>query len=195
MRLFPLGSGKKWSDFRHFILAPFLKGAKTPKIGYFNHNSHFKLEPMKRIEKLYLYVKTEIRLGSSFWNWCYMAKENKRIHTKKELSERRRELRQKMTAAEAFLWNHLKSRKLDGEVHQSPNAMEYDAKRTSYFEGLSYKVIRFENKMVFDNFQSVVMEIRDNFKNENLWKTLSSDTCLRRTKYQGEKGTGIRLRT
>jgi len=97
-----------------------------------------------------------------------MAKENKRIHTKKELSERRRELRQKMTAAEAFLWNHLKSRKLDGEVHQSPNAMEYDAKRTSYFEGLSYKVIRFENKMVFDNFQSVVMEIRDNFKNENL---------------------------
>ncbi|CAN0590985.1 unnamed protein product [Ectocarpus sp. 12 AP-2014] len=123
-----------------------------------------------------------------------MAKENNRIHTKKELSERRRELRRNMTAAEAFLWSHLKSRKLygkrftrqhsigsyiadfycaserliielDGEVHQSPNAMEYDAKRTSYFEEMNFNVIRFENKMVFDNFQSVIMEIKDNFKN------------------------------
>jgi len=123
-----------------------------------------------------------------------MAKENNRIHTKEELSERRRELRRNMTAAEAFLWSHLKSRKLngkrftrqhsignyiadfycaserliielDGEVHQSPNAMEYDAKRTSYFEEMNYKVIRFENKMVFDKFQSVIMEIKDNFKN------------------------------
>ncbi len=125
-----------------------------------------------------------------------MPQENKRLHTKKELSERRRELRQKMTPAEAFLWNHLKSKKLDGrrftrqhsignyvvdfycaserliveldgKVHQNAQAMEYDAIRTSYIETMGYKVIRFENKMVFDNYQSVIMGIRDNYQNVN----------------------------
>jgi len=32
-------------------------------------------------------------------------------------------------------------------------------KRTKYLENLGYTVIRFENKMVFDNFQSVLQEI------------------------------------
>ncbi|MFS4417295.1 endonuclease domain-containing protein [Maribacter sp. 2307ULW6-5] len=120
-------------------------------------------------------------------------KKNERVHTKKELSGRRKTLRENLTPAEAFLWKHLKSRKLDGkrftrqhsignyivdfycaserliveldgEVHMNPSAVEYDAKRTSYLEGMGYKVIRFENKMVFDNFQSVMMEIRENFK-------------------------------
>lgn len=122
-----------------------------------------------------------------------MPQKNKRVHTKKELSERRRELRRTMTPAEAFLWNHLKAKKLDGrrftrqhsignyvvdfycaserliveldgEVHQSANAMEYDAKRTLYFEQLNYTVIRFENKMVFDFLPSVLTDIKDNFK-------------------------------
>ena len=122
-----------------------------------------------------------------------MVKKTPRIHTKKQLSERRRELRGKMTPAEAFLWNHLKSKKLDGrrftrqhsinnyivdfycaserliieldgEVHQSANAMEYDTKRTLYFEQLNYRVIRFENKMVFDFLPSVLTEIKNNFK-------------------------------
>lgn len=122
-----------------------------------------------------------------------MPQKNKRVHTKKELSERRRELRRTMTPAEAFLWNHLKSKKLDGrrftrqhsignyvvdfycaserliveldgEVHQNPQAMEYDAKRTLYFEQLNYTVIRFENKMVFDFLPSVLTDIKDNFK-------------------------------
>lgn len=122
-----------------------------------------------------------------------MPQKNKRVHTKKELSERRRELRRTMTPAEAFLWNHLKAKKLDGrrftrqhsignyvvdfycaserliveldgEVHQNPQAMEYDAKRTLYFEQLNYTVIRFENKMVFDFLPSVLTDIKDNFK-------------------------------
>ena len=42
--------------------------------------------------------------------------------------------------------------------------MEYDEKRTKYLEGIGYTVIRFENKMVFENFQSVILEIKDNFK-------------------------------
>lgn len=115
------------------------------------------------------------------------------LHTKKELSSFRKELRKNLTPAEAFLWRHLKSKKLDGKrftrqhsigpyivdfycasekliieldgaVHFSANAMEYDEIRTRYLTGLGYIVLRFENKMVFDNFQSVVFEIKDSFK-------------------------------
>lgn len=115
------------------------------------------------------------------------------LHSRKELFDFRKELRYNLTPAEAFLWKHLKARQLegkrftrqhsigqfivdfycaskkliielDGEVHLTPNAMEYDEKRTKYLENLGYAVIRFENKMVFDNFPSVIMEIKDNFK-------------------------------
>jgi very-short-patch-repair endonuclease len=55
---------------------------------------------------------------------------------------------------------------LDGQVHQNPTAMEYDEKRTMFLNGLGYKVKRFENKMVFDNLRSVLMEIRENTMNE-----------------------------
>ncbi|MCX7549203.1 DUF559 domain-containing protein, partial [Xanthomarina sp. F1114] len=36
-------------------------------------------------------------------------------------------------------------------------------KRTNYLERQGYKVIRFENKMVFDYLPSVLKEIRDCF--------------------------------
>ncbi|WP_089892654.1 endonuclease domain-containing protein [Kriegella aquimaris] len=117
----------------------------------------------------------------------------KKIHSKKELQERRRELRKNMTPAEAFLWSHIKARQLDGkrftkqhsigyyivdfycasqkliieldgEVHNNPTAAEYDQKRTAYLNGLGYKVLRFENKMVFDFLSSVLDEIKDNFQ-------------------------------
>jgi very-short-patch-repair endonuclease len=42
--------------------------------------------------------------------------------------------------------------------------MEYDEQRTAYLTGLGFSVIRFENKMVFDNLQSVLTEKRTNFK-------------------------------
>jgi len=115
------------------------------------------------------------------------------LHTKKELSDFRKELRKNLTPSEAFLWKHLKSKKLegkrfrrqhsigsyivdfycaseklivelDGEVHLTANAIEYDGKRTKYLENLGYTLLRFENKMVFDNFQSVLMEIKGCFK-------------------------------
>ena len=53
---------------------------------------------------------------------------------------------------------------LDGEVHNNQTTLEYDQNRTLYLENLGYKVIRFENKMVFDNLPSVIKAIRDNFK-------------------------------
>ncbi len=115
------------------------------------------------------------------------------LHTRKEVREFRRELRNRLTPAEAFLWKHLKNRQfegrrftkqhsigiyivdfycplekliieLDGEVHNNPIAQDYDEKRTHYLNGIGYKILRFENKMVFENLDSVLMEIKDNFK-------------------------------
>ncbi len=114
------------------------------------------------------------------------------LHTRLELSEFRRELRRNLTPAEAFLWKHLKGKQLlrrrftkqhsiggfivdfycasekliielDGEIHMNSVSEEYDEKRTAYLEQLGFKVIRFENKMVFDVLSSVLNEIMDNF--------------------------------
>lgn len=119
----------------------------------------------------------------------------RQIHNKKELLEFRRELRKNLTPAEAFLWNCLKAKQLDGKkfakqhsignyivdfylasdkliieldgaVHQNTTAAEYDQVRTEYLKNKGFKVIRFENKMVFDNLESVMMEIRQNFKSK-----------------------------
>ena len=114
------------------------------------------------------------------------------LHTRKEVREFRRELRNKLTPAEAFLWKHLKNRlfegrrftkqhsigiyivdfycpsermiiELDGEVHNNKIAQDYDERRTSYIKGSGFKILRFENRMVFENLDSVLMEIKDNF--------------------------------
>lgn len=119
-------------------------------------------------------------------------KENK-IHTLKHLKEKRANLRKSLTPAEAFLWKHLKARQfegrrfnrqhsiknyivdfycakekliieLDGEIHNNLEVQEKDIIRTKELNELGYTVIRFENKMVFDNLASVFMEIKDNFK-------------------------------
>ncbi len=118
------------------------------------------------------------------------------IHTRKDLKEFRRVLRHRLTPAEAFLWKHIKSRQfegrrftkqhsigqyivdfycpfekliieLDGQGHFNPVAESYDEKRTRFLNELGYNVIRFENKLVFENLDSVLMDIKDNFL-ENL---------------------------
>ncbi len=53
---------------------------------------------------------------------------------------------------------------MDGEVHMNATAEAYDAKRTKHIENQCLTVIRFENKMVFENLPSVLKEIKDNFK-------------------------------
>ena len=117
---------------------------------------------------------------------------NDKIHTLKHLKEIRATLRKSLTPAEAFLWKHLKARQfegrrfnrqhsiknyivdfycakekliieLDGEVHKNPIAQEIDKERSKFLEELGYTVIRFENKMVFENLVSVLVEIKDNF--------------------------------
>ncbi len=116
----------------------------------------------------------------------------KRIHNRKELEQFRKKLRKNLTPAEAFLWRHLKTKKLqgrrfnrqhsiknyivdfycaseklvielDGAIHNTPHAQEYDAKRTKILNELGYTVIRFENKMVFENLESVLSEISEHF--------------------------------
>ncbi len=120
----------------------------------------------------------------------------KRRHNKKELLEKRRTLRKNLTPAEAFLWKHLKAKQLegrkfhkqhsidhyivdfycpmekliielDGQVHMDPTSREYDDRRTKHLEILGFTVIRFENKMVFDNLYSVLEDIKANF-NRNI---------------------------
>lgn len=118
---------------------------------------------------------------------------NKKIHNRKHLEPYRKELRKNLTSAEAFLWKQLQQRKLerrkfrrqhsienfivdfycpeerliielDGQVHLNPTAQEKDENRTKILEELGFRVIRFENKLVFDNLQSILQEIKDNFK-------------------------------
>ncbi|WP_037317760.1 endonuclease domain-containing protein [Salegentibacter sp. Hel_I_6] len=114
-------------------------------------------------------------------------------HNRKNLESYRKTLRNNLTPAEAFLWKQLQRRKfkgrkfrrqhsienfivdfycakeqliieLDGEVHKNPLADEKDEKRTKKLESFGFKVIRFENKMVFDFLPSVLKGIEDNFK-------------------------------
>lgn len=116
---------------------------------------------------------------------------NKR-HTRKYLKEYRRALRKRMTPAEAYLWTYLKARQLegrrfnrqfsienyivdfychqerliielDGAVHMNPIAQEKDQKRDQRLHQLGYAVLRFENKMVFEQLTSVLSEIKTHF--------------------------------
>jgi len=117
----------------------------------------------------------------------------KQIHTLKHLKTFRKELRENLTPAEVFLWSKLKARQfegkrftrqhsienfivdfycaserliieLDGQVHFNPAAQEYDAARTARLNELGFRVIRFENRMVFDLLPSVLLEIKGCFK-------------------------------
>ena len=100
-----------------------------------------------------------------------------------------------MTPAEAILWNQIKGRKLegrkfrrqhsignyivdfycaseklivelDGQVHKNPAAQTRDEARSDFLEKSGFKLIRFENKLVFDFLSSVLNEIRDNFRSK-----------------------------
>lgn len=117
---------------------------------------------------------------------------NEQINNRKYLTPFRKSLRSNLTPAEAFLWkliknSQLENRKfrrqhsvgnyivdfycpserlaieLDGEFHFTPEGIEYDKIRTEYINSLNIRVIRFENKVVFDNTNWVLMEIKNSF--------------------------------
>ena len=55
---------------------------------------------------------------------------------------------------------------LDGQYHMNPTNEEKDAARTKKLEELNLKVIRFENRSVFDNLDWVLEEIKKNFRRD-----------------------------
>ena len=100
-----------------------------------------------------------------------------KIYNHKGLTNRRKQLRNSLTIAEASLWRYLQGRKLcgkkfrrqysigpyivdfycpeeklaielDGEVHRSDRVFSQDHKKMRYFKELGIKVLRFENKRV-----------------------------------------------
>lgn len=50
---------------------------------------------------------------------------------------------------------------IDGEIHENNEAKEYDSNRTIELEKFGLKVIRFKNKDVIDNIDSVISEINN----------------------------------
>lgn len=115
------------------------------------------------------------------------------MHNKKYLKNRRQELRNNATSAEAFLWKYLSNSQLnnrkfrrqhsienyivdfycpseyliielDGEVHNNSIAEEKDAERDNHLKELGFNVLRFENRLVFDNLNGVLKTITENFK-------------------------------
>jgi len=116
----------------------------------------------------------------------------RRYHNFPELKLRRRNLRSSLTPAEAVLWKHLQSRQLegrkfrrqhsvgpyildfycpeaklaielDGAAHDGVAADEVDRMREKFLGSLGIRVLRFENRDVMTNLESVLLHIRDHF--------------------------------
>ena len=111
------------------------------------------------------------------------------VYNRRELKQQRQILRQDMTPAEARLWRVLKGKQLDGrkfrrqqslgpylvdfycpteslvieldgEVHNDGMRREYDAERQEFLQDLGMRVIRFENRQVFEDIDNVIAGIR-----------------------------------
>jgi very-short-patch-repair endonuclease len=113
-----------------------------------------------------------------------------------ELKTFRTRLRKNLTPAEAKFWKAVQGSKLDGrkfrrqqsvgkyvldfycpeeklaveldgEIHYNELSIIRDRERTAFIQYFGIKVIRFENKMVFENLEWVMNRIRSNFG----WRT------------------------
>ena len=109
-----------------------------------------------------------------------------------ELKTFRRELRNQLTPAEAKLWDYLKASKfdgrkfrrqhsvgpfildfycpgehlaikLDGQVHLSISARDYDRERDVFLAHFGIPVLRFENNFVFECPEYVMGHIKEHF--------------------------------
>jgi very-short-patch-repair endonuclease len=106
------------------------------------------------------------------------------------LKSRRRELRNAPTPAESVLWRYLQRRQLlgtkfrrqhsigryvvdfycsasnlaielDGQSHYEILREDYEAERTRFLEAQGVEIIRFENRMVFEDIEVVLETIRE----------------------------------
>ncbi len=114
------------------------------------------------------------------------------VNNKPSLKAFRKDLRNNGTPAEATLWLSLKNKQvdgrkfrrqfsvenyildfycpseklaveLDGADHYTEAGSEYDEERTRFLNSRGIKVIRFENKEVFENIDGVLDEIKRSF--------------------------------
>ena len=117
----------------------------------------------------------------------------RKINNHKYLKSYRKNLRNNPTKAESMLWKALQRKQLDGrkfrrqhssenyivdfycpeeklvveldgEVHNNIKNKIYDDRRTQELKDLGITVIRFENKLVFEQMDMVLDAIRQEFK-------------------------------
>ncbi len=113
-------------------------------------------------------------------------------HNKKYLKRNRKELRNNLTSAEATLWSMLKNKKLggrkfrrqqsidnfivdfycpkekliielDGDIHFNPICENADYLRDKILKNYGFKVLRFENKVVFQQPEIILNAIKNCF--------------------------------
>ena len=111
------------------------------------------------------------------------------IHNNRKLSGYRSKLRHNLTPAEALLWKNLQKSKLDGKKfrrqhsigpyivdfycpecrvaieldgagHMTLVGSELDGKRDAFLKRLNVRVLRFENRLVFESLELVLNAIR-----------------------------------
>src|SRR5262245_24270659 len=116
------------------------------------------------------------------------------IHNLTSSNSRRKQLQANLTPAEALLWTNLKSSnlegkkfrrqhsigpyivdffcpecrlvvELDGDAHMTETGAQADEQRTEFLKRFNVKVLRFENKDVFDNLEGVLAAIRECLRN------------------------------
>ena len=122
-----------------------------------------------------------------------MADEGDRVRrSRKAQKPRRNELRKNLTPAEARLWSYLQGRQLagrkfrrqhgvgtyildffcpeehlaielDGEVHEGLIAARLDDERSNFLAAQGIRVIRFENRVIFENAEWVLEQIQGEF--------------------------------
>ncbi len=117
------------------------------------------------------------------------------LHNRKYLKETRRKLRHNLTPAEATLWRYLQRKQLegrkfrrqhsvgnyildfycpaerlavelDGAVHYTIAGEEADKARDAYLAEIGIKVLRFENKLVFEQLKMVLGTIKRSFRSQ-----------------------------
>ena len=115
-----------------------------------------------------------------------------KLHNRQYLKSLRRDLRNNLTGAEGELWKYLKGGQLngrkfrrqhsignfildfycpsekiaielDGQVHRYSAAEQADMERDKALDELGIRVLRFENKDVFQQLEAVLQEISSSF--------------------------------
>lgn len=117
-----------------------------------------------------------------------------KLYNKPELKKIRKKLRDHLTPSEAALWNYLQDRKLhgkkfrrqasignyvvdfycpreklaielDGEVHQYESIYTNDKNKENFLTERGIRLVRFENKFVYQNLEEVLKIISKHFIN------------------------------